>query len=244
MPSRRDLLLGMAVLGGGALLPRFGLAATVPPSAEIPFTVYRNGDSPMGSHRLRFRREGERLIMEKEIAFEVTLAFITAYRYRHTNREVWEAGRLVSIETRTDDDGKAFWVRGAATADGFAVDSSSGPVLAPADIIPTSYWNVATLRATQLLDTQRGLLMDVRLDDRGQETIEAGGAAIQARHHTIQILTNKPGATDAIEIWYDSHDSWVKLAFAAKGQDIAYVLDPPGLIGPGQAALPLPGWRG
>ncbi|QJE72237.1 hypothetical protein HHL28_03190 [Aerophototrophica crusticola] len=236
--SRRGFVAGaagVAALGWAGLPGRAG-AATIPGTGQIPFSVFRNGDDAMGYHRLRFSREGDRFIVDKEIGFEVKVAFITAYRYKHTNREVWQDGRLVSLDTRTNDDGDKHWVKGQAKDGAFAVESSRGSLFAPPDIIPTSYWNIATLKAPRLLDTQRGLLMDVAIDDKGEQVIRAGGQDIPARHHTIRLLTNPPGATNAIEIWYDRNDAWVKLAFKAKGQDIGYVLDPEGLVRPGQAA--------
>ena len=60
------------------------------------FAVDRNG-SPIGHHTLRFSRDGERLSVDIDILLEVKLAFITLYRYRHTNRELWEAGRLLEL---------------------------------------------------------------------------------------------------------------------------------------------------
>lgn len=222
---RHVLLAGPILLGLGILPLRAASAFAVPPAGALSFSVYRKKDSPMGSHRMRFTRDGDRLIMEKSIDLEVSLAFVTAYRYRHRNREVWQDGRLVEIETRTNDDGDDYWLRGTASPDGFQVDGSGGSYTAPADIIPTSYWNHATTSATQLLDTQRGLIMDVRMEDQGSETLETQAGSVQARHHTINILTNPPGKTDRIDLWYDDRDQWVGLAFEAKGQKISYVMD-------------------
>lgn len=225
MPVRRLALALAAVLS--LLMP--AVALPVPAGDAISFSVFRKNDSPLGSHRVRFIRDGDRLVVEKEIRLEVTLAFVKAYSYHHVNREVWQAGRLVELDTRTDDDGDAYWVRGRATDDGFQVDGSGGSFLAPADIIPTSYWNPATIHATRLLDTQRGLIMDVRMEDRGEETVETAVGPIQARHHTINILSNPPGKTDRIELWYEGDQRWVALSFKAKGQSVNYVLDVPAI---------------
>lgn len=222
---RHVLLAGPILLGLGTLSLRATSAFTLPDGDTQSFSVVRKKDSPMGSHRMRFTRDGDRLIMEKSIDLEVTLAFVTAYRYSHSNREVWQGGRLVEIETRTNDDGDDYWLRAKAGPDGLLVEGSGGSYTAPADIIPTSYWNHATTSATQLLDTQRGLIMDVRMEDQGAETLETQAGPIPARHHTINILTNPPGKTNRIDLWYDESDRWVGLAFEAKGQKISYVMD-------------------
>lgn len=232
------LSLGLAALCVAWAAP----AMIVPAGDAINFSVFRKNDSPMGSHTVRFTREGDTLIMEKEIRLEVTLAFITAYRYEHSNREVWKDGRLIAIDTKTDDDGDQYWLRGRATDEGFLVEGTRGTVLAPADIIPTSYWNIATTKATQLLDTQRGLIMDVRIEDKGEEMVETATGPLQARHHTINILSNLPGSTDKIELWYDAAGAWVALGFQAKGQPVNYVLDAPAVapavLPPQSAAMP------
>ncbi|OYQ34832.1 hypothetical protein CHU95_09595 [Niveispirillum lacus] len=212
-------------MGLGFLLPRRSAAFTLPETDTLSFSVFRKNDSPMGYHRLRFLRDGDRLIMEKEINLEVSLAFVTAYSYRHHNREVWQGGRLVEIETRTNDDGDDYWLRAKAGPDGLMVDGSGGSYVAPADIIPTSYWNSAITSATQLLDTQRGLIMDVRMEDKGAVMLETEAGTLRTRQHTINILTNPPGRTNQIDLWYDDTSQWVGLAFEAKGQKITYVMD-------------------
>lgn len=221
MPVRRLIPTILAILA----LCGPVVASAQPEDGALSFSVFRKNDSPMGYHRVRFSRDGDRLIMEKEIELEVTLAFVTAYHYRHHNREVWQAGRLVAIDTRTDDDGRDYWLSGRATPDGFQINGSGGSFIAPADIIPTSYWNPATTQATRLLDTQRGLIMEVRVEDRGPEIRETQAGPVPAHHHTINILTNPPGKTDKIELWYDNADRWAGLAFQARGQLINYVLD-------------------
>jgi hypothetical protein len=229
MIHRRSLLLGMACAG---LAGRGAFAFTIPSGDSLAFSVFRQGDIPMGYHRLRFSRQGDDLIMEKQILLEVKLAFINAYRYQHHNREVWRDGRLIAIDTETNDDGDRYAVTGRATEAGLEIDSSAhGRVIAPAAIIPTSYWNSAITGATQLLDTQRGLIMDVAMEDLGPEP-PPGGSPPSARHHRINIQTNKPGSTDKIDLWYDDTGAWVGLAFEAKGQNIHYVLDGPGGASP------------
>lgn len=228
MIDRRFLLLGMACTG---LAGRAFAAPTIPEGGQIAFSVFRQGDSPMGYHRLRFSRQGDDLIMEKEIHLEVKLAFITAYRYQHFNREVWRDGRLIAIDTRTNDDGDRYEVTGRATDAGLEVESSAnGRFIAPATIIPTSYWNHDITSATQLLDSQRGLIMDVVMEDLGPDN--PPGSTLAARHHRINIQTNKPGNTDRIDLWYDETGAWVGLAFEAKDQQIHYVLDGAGVPTP------------
>ena len=92
------------------------------------------------------------------------------YRYVHRNTEVWQGDRLVSLDTRTDDNGDSFTVSARRTAEGIEVEGAEGRVLAPADILPTSYWRGDTINQTRLLDTQRGVIRQVAFSRAGRET--------------------------------------------------------------------------
>ena len=96
------------LLAGALAMPATGLArpARPPTSWGQEFAVSRDG-APIGQHRLRFSQDGPRTTAEIDIELQVKLAFITVYRYRHVNRELWEGGRLLSFASRTDDNGTA-----------------------------------------------------------------------------------------------------------------------------------------
>ena len=105
---RRGVAAAFVLLALACAAP---LWAAIPPDGQISFAVLRDG-SRMGSHSLAFRQEGDELHVEVDILLEVNLAFITLFRYRHRNHEVWVDGRLAAIETETDDDGDKYWLRG------------------------------------------------------------------------------------------------------------------------------------
>ena len=202
------LLLG-AVLALTAVPAK---AATLPtPAGELDFQVLREG-TPIGRHRVVFSQDGDRQVVEIAIDLEVKFAFFTLFRYQHRNREAWQDGRLVSIDTQTDDDGTAHWVRGRATADGFLVESDGGTVLAPATVIPTSYWHPATVEQTRLLDTQRGRLLDVQVERVGADPAARAKEALRYR---------MTGDLE-LDLWYSAGGHWAKIAFQARGAEVRY----------------------
>ncbi|MBB6253956.1 DUF6134 family protein [Nitrospirillum iridis] len=198
---------------------------------SLDFTAHYGRDTPLGHHRVTVAKAANGdTVVDVDISFEAKLLMITAYRYHHTSHEVWHDGRLKSLESSTHDNGDTDWVKGHAVADGFAVESSRGTVMAPADILPTSYWNPSTPQATRLLDTIRGVVMDVKVDRKGTETIQAGNGTVTATHYSLGFVTNPPPATSRVDFWYDDSGHWLKLAFHARGHDVAYALQgtPPG----------------
>lgn len=214
MPKQRKAgFLAVLVLAVIAFLavPVF---AAIPGNGRIVFEVLREG-SPMGEHRMRFEERGEDLHVFIEIDLEVKLAFVTVFRYEHSNHEVWRDGKLVSIDTTTNDDGEEYFLRGRATELGFEIENRSGSEVLPSDILPSSYWRPETAERSQLLDTQKGRLIDVETRELRQETITVAGARIPATRHRMTGDLN-------IDIWYAMNGELVKTAFEARGSEVEY----------------------
>jgi hypothetical protein len=230
--GRRDLARGaLAFAALSGLGTRPAAARGIPPSNLIPFTALRE-DSELGQHRVRFARSGGRLTVDIDIALEVKIGFITVFRYSHRGHEEWRDGRLISMETRTDDDGEEFRVDARATSEGLRVTGSGGDYLAPAETIPGSYWNIALLDRPEVLNSQKGELTPIDTRFLGSENISAGPRRITADHHRII------GPTLVIDVWYNDADQWVKLAADIRGSRLEYVLQPggpgfPNLLGAG-----------
>ncbi|MDH3966220.1 MAG: DUF6134 family protein [Rhodospirillales bacterium] len=206
------VLIGAAAVAGVVLAGP--LRAALPGAEQIVFEVFRNG-APLGHHKVVFRREAGDLHVEIDIRLEVKLFFIAVFQYRHRNHEVWRDGRLVAIDTETDDDGEAFWLSGRATEDGLAIEGSSGSFLAPADVMPTSYWNPQTVERARLLDTQRGRLIEVAIAQADIEEIEVAGRPVDARRYKVT-------GDLTLDLWYTASGEWAKTSFQARGAEVVY----------------------
>ena len=185
-----------------------GFRAFAAESEVQEFAVYRN-DSPIGRHSLRFSREGQRLAVEIDIELEVKLAFITLYRYRHSNRELWEQGRLLSFTSRTDDNGTRHEVEARRTGEVILVRGSQGTIEAPGDALPTTYWHRRFLDAPVWIDTQEGGLKRCMVTPSGTVQVAAAGNKVGADGFAIS-------GDLSLDLWY-AGPQWVKLEF--KGSD-------------------------
>lgn len=195
-------------------------AAQAAENADAPvydFAILMNG-SEVGRHTISFERRGEELHARIAIDIEVSFGPITFYRYSHRNHEVWKDGKLVRLETQTDDDGTEYRVVAKAGPDGLEVEGAESTFTAPAGILPTSYWQPATPEKTQLLDTQRGRLIDVETSRLGAEDISLPGGALEASHY-------KMDGDLKLQIWYGAKGELLKIAFEARGRDIAYAVN-------------------
>ncbi len=213
-PLKKLIWLGKVGSAAIALASSPAVLAGQDPADALNFRVLRDGD-PIGSHRVSFRRVGEETHVHIALELEIGFGFITLFRYEHENREVWRDGRLLSLDARTHDDGDEHWVKARAGDAGLEVEGSTGRYLAPADTLPTSYWNKAMVGQTRLLDTQSGRLIDVEVKPAGRERIVVGGRAIDAQRYEIS------GDLQA-SLWYDLDDRWIGMAFTARGSGIDY----------------------
>lgn len=203
----------------GFLLGTALAASALPASAAAPravaFDVLRKGE-PIGTHAVAFREEGGRLEVEVAIKLEVKLLFVTVFRYDHVNHETWEGGHLVRIVTHTDDDGDVHSVRGESSSGGFRLTAPPPGYLAPADVMPTSWWNVETVRRAELLNSQKGELMRVKILRGPEETVVTAAGEIPARRYQVT------GDAD-LELWYDRDERLAKIRFrGGDGTPIEY----------------------
>lgn len=208
MLARRALLLAAAAAP---------LSARAAPDGGWRFGVQRNGDR-IGHHTVRVIPDDGRTLVETHIELEVRLAFVTLYRYRHRNREAWDGDRLVSLSSRTDDNGTLHQVEVQRRGERLLVETGSDLVERPGNMVPTSYWRRANLGRTAWLDTQTGKQLALSVETRGRETILAAGRQIQAERFALY-------GDAELDLWYQG-ERWVKLAFAGPdGSAIDYVLD-------------------
>ena len=209
----------LAPAGGGA-----AAASTAPVSAEqaertgtLRFDVKRGG-SKIGTHQVTFRRAGERLTVKVDIDLSVGIGPIKFFRYTHDNTTTWDNGRVVAMKTRTNDDGDAYRVDAKRLDDGrLQVRTKDGTKTVAGTILPSTYWIAATIEADKLLNTQKGTVEDITVEEDGLDTVETSEGPVQAQRYVIH------GALDT-HIWYRDMGRWVGLAFDARGERVTYHL--------------------
>ena len=169
-------------------------------------------DRKIGYHTFTVSEEGDRRVLETEAAFDVKLLFVTAFRYRHTNVEVWDDGCLESINARTNSNGELFEVSGRRKADRLAIVRTNGDDELEECVRTFAYWDPAVLEADRLLNSQTGEYESVSVIEEGNDTVDVEGVPVAARRFT---LSTEGGD---IKLWYSEDMScWLALEAPAKG---------------------------
>lgn len=206
-------LLFLAVL---APMPALAQPWTPANGARLEFDVLRDGGK-LGTHILKFDRDGDTLTVDTDVVLRVTLGPLTLFEHLHDVTEKYTAGRLVWIGSRTKTGGKWKTLSVEAVEGGFNVKGEKFNGVLSMPVIPSTHWNEAQMRQGFLFSTETGEKLPMKVTNRGIEKVKTGSGLIDARRYDVD------SELDA-SFWYDAQGRWVKTAFDAEGSRIEYVL--------------------
>ena len=218
-------LTPIIVLTATALLfgaPAASMNFTPAAKQSLNFTVYRD-DAPIGYHKFDFRPRGDKLEVEIDVDLEIKLLFITAFKFTHVASEVWENGRLLQMESETDDDGDSYKLKLRRLGDRMLVEVNGERKLAPGDILPSNLWNRAILTEDKILHPIVGRVLPLKVMPLGMRDIEIGiRKSILAEGFRID-----GGGEFQRELWYSPDGRLVEVGFDAPkdGSRILYRLN-------------------
>ena len=211
----------LRILAAAALNPLFGLplqARAAAASPDLRFRALRKG-TPIGVHTVTFRQDGERLVVTTRIDIAVKVLMFTAFYLKHEAEEIWQAGRLLAVQSTTDDNGTRLQVSGSAVEGGFRVIGEDGPFLAPAHLLTSNMlWDTRMLREDRLIDVQYGGVIGLAVKPLGQALVDTPHGQVLANSH--HLITPHYAGT----LFHDESGRWVKGLIEAKGEIIEYAL--------------------
>ena len=216
--GRRQLgaaLVATALLG---LLPAAAHAQQAVPAA-LDFAIERNNE-PVGFHRIRFSREDGHLVVDTEVSVRVTAVFATVYRFAHKAREVWADGRLVALDSETDDDGTPHRLSIRADGDALHVTHNGSQSTVAAGLTPTNLWDKAMVEQTVLLGTLRGDAMPTQVTRLGPEKVAGPDGEVEADGFLVDARPDYKRW-----VWYDRSGRLVAVRLLGRdGSTVSYRL--------------------
>lgn len=167
----------------------------------------------IGYHEFRVADSGARQVLETEARFDVKFLFITAFRYRHRNTEIWDDGCLLSIDAATDNNGDRLAVNGEQLGDTFRVSRDSGDATLGRCVRTFAYWNPEILDAERLLNSQTGEYEAVSVTREGEDEVLVAGRPVDAIRYRLEAEAGD------ITLWYsdDAAKRWLQLEAPARG---------------------------
>ncbi|MDJ0794089.1 MAG: DUF6134 family protein [Woeseiaceae bacterium] len=193
------------------LVASFAGATTESPARAWEFDVALDG-KPIGSHTFELQHDGAQQVLTTEARFDVKFLFVTAFRYRHENTEVWNDGCLSSIDASTNSNGDLLAVNGTLGDGQFDVTSTQGMSSLPACVQTFAYWNPRILEAQQLLNSQTGEYENVKAVYEGPDQIKVAGSTVEAFRYRLS------ASAGDIVLWYSTDETtWLGLEAPANG---------------------------
>jgi hypothetical protein len=210
----RILELAVGVLAGcTVMLAATARAETAPLSTR--FAVMR-GNTQIGTNTIELSHNGGQTSVRIATHVEITIAFVKLYRFDQTETEQWSDGRLQSLSSRTDDNGKIHSVVAHNSQGKLVVDGDGQLHLEDAAILPLSLWSRPIPVHGIGLDPEFGSIVPVSVTDKGEDDMVVAGRSEYAHHFVIK-------TTFSQDVWYDKRGRLIRVKLQAKdGSTIHY----------------------
>ncbi len=185
---------------------------------KFVFTVYLDDDE-FGTHQVRINEEGDQTKITTTARFVYRLLFVPVYRYEHTTTEIWRDNCVRTIESKTDDNGDALFVRGKLSSAGrFEVETKTGNKELDACVHTFAYWDIDKLRSQRLLNTQTGEYEQSTFQSLGMQELNTSGGTIRANKYRLK------AGSGVIDLWYSGDKRWLALeSVVDNGSIIRYI---------------------
>jgi hypothetical protein len=163
----------------------------------LDFEVFLD-DREVGRHTFELLEKGDSIQVSSSMSLDFKLFKIKQVKYRHQADEVWESGCLVSLQSETEKQGKAFAVDASTDQTGLVVQRAKEIETLDGCVRGFSYWNPQWLQGAYLLNAESGINVPVEINSR-----------ISAQDNITHIAITLPNAD--IDLQYDDAGEWLSL---------------------------------
>lgn len=205
-----NLRLAGAVKLAAAILLALAFVANAAPGAStetMRYAIMRNGDQ-IGTHTVEINRGPKETSVTMSTDLAVKVMFITAYQMKYTTSEKWVGGKLVALNSQSDDNGTKHKVSATLKPNGLEVDADGKISTVDKNIMPATLWNPEVVKRTQVLDPKEGEVVPLTVTDQGVEDITIDGKTIKARHYVLKGKFPQ-------DVWYDPQGRLVQSSLVA-----------------------------
>jgi hypothetical protein len=221
--TRRRLLAALPAFAGLAassslLLQPARAAASAgfdfaPPMGRFIYAITRDND-PIGTQKLEFTAENDDgLLVVTDVEIEVRVLGLSFYNFTQHIEERWQGGQLMSLLSETNDDGEARLVDLKRDGDRLKGYFNEKPRDVPGTLIPSTLWHPDAIKQTEVLDTVRGRIHQVKVTDKGQVAVVLPIGQQDARRYAFTGELNR-------DVWYGPDATILAAEMKAKDDSI------------------------
>lgn len=186
---------------------------------RIEFNIYRN-NTHIGKHTFSFKKLNNKLAIESEINFEIKKFGIVLYKYHVKGTEIYENGKLIKFNSKTNQNGKEKYVNLKLGNEEYIINGSSYKGSASLDYLLGTWWNHEIVKAPAQISAVSGRIIKQKVTFVGTETIKLNNKNYETLHFNFSSSDKKLDKDKKLntDVWYDEKTSnWVKASFKKKG---------------------------
>ena len=187
---------------------------------RIDFDIYRN-NKHIGKHIFSFKKSGNQMLVESEINFEIKKLGVTLYRYYVQGTEIYEDGKLIKFNSKTNQNRKKKYVNLKLENGEYIIDGSSYKGKAPVDYLLGTWWDHSIVEADAQISAVSGRIIKQKVTFIGKEVIKFGDKSYNALHFNFSSTDQKLDKDKKLntDVWYDETTlNWIKASFEKKGK--------------------------
>ena len=187
---------------------------------RIEFDIFRNNKN-IGKHIFSFRREENKLFVDSEINFEIKKLGVVLYKYHVKGTEVYEDGKLIKFNSKTNQNGKEKYVNLTRENEEFLIDGSSYKGKTSFDHLLGTWWNHSIVEAPAQISAVSGRIIQQKVTFLGKEKLKIQDKSYNTLHFNFSSSDGKLSKDKRLNtnVWYDEKTLyWVKATFEKKGK--------------------------
>ena len=187
---------------------------------RIEFDIYRN-NKLIGTHIFSFKKLDGQLAVKSEINFKIKKFGIVFYTYHVEGTEIYEDGKLIKFNSKTNQNGKEKYVNMKLENGEYIIDGSSYKGKASVDYLLGTWWNHSIVKAPAQISAISGRIIKQKVTFLGKETINIGGKSYNTLHFNFSSTDKKlkKGKKLNTDVWYGEKTlNWLKASFKKKGK--------------------------
>jgi len=185
----------------------------------LEFDLYRN-NKLIGTHIYTFSNDGDNLIVDSKINFEIKKLGVSLYKYHAAGTETYKDGILINFNSKTNQNKKDKYVNIQLKDDKYIIDGSSYKGDANKDYIIGTWWNHSIVNAKAQISAVSGRIIEQKVTFLGKKTINISGKKIKTLHFNFASTdeTLSKGKKMNTDIWYEEDTlNWIKASFEKSG---------------------------
>ena len=184
-------------------------------SREV-LVIWRN--MTIGSSNIRARRDQKKLKTEIDVKLVVKIFGITFYSYSLKNRELWEEGQLIKLNSEAQENKKKNQLSVHKKAKKLHLEGSKFSGQISENAATTSYFTSDFLLRKIWINTHNGKPLNVDFMASGEENISTFSGDRVAKKWV------NSGDLD-LSLFYDANGDWIGSSFPVRGEQATMILN-------------------